>query len=231
MLVVFLKSAIIFLVVLVVLRIMGKRQLGEMQPFELVITLILAEVACIPMNDPYIPLYYGLVPIITLGTLHLVLSLIARKSMAMRHLISGRSVIAVDKNGICYENLKKMNLNMNDLLESVRSSGYADFNTIQYAIFETNGKLCVIEKESDPTEPTPALLPITLFIDGSWNDKNLETAGVTRTVIENIFKQNGYQHQKEILYADIRQDGLVYISPKHGKFFTETLKIKTGEAW
>ena len=230
MLVVFLKSAILFVVILVVLRIMGKRQLGEMQPFELVITLILAEVSCIPMNDPYIPLYYGLVPIITLGTLHVVLSFIARKSMVARRIISGRSVIAVDRNGIHYENLKKMNLNVNDLLESIRAAGYTDFNQIQYAIFETNGSLCVVEKESDPQKPTPALLPITIFSDGAWNGQNLETAGITRTTVEKLFKKHGFFNSKEILYADIRQDGLVYASPKRGKFFTETLQL-SGAAW
>jgi len=205
---------------------MGKRQLGEMQPFELVITLILAEVACIPMNEPYVPLYYGLVPIITLGTLHLVLSFIARKSMKARHLISGRSVTAIDKSGIRYDNLKKMNLNANDLLESIRSAGYADFNSIEYAIFETNGKLCVIEKETDPQKPTPALLPITLFVDGAWNEANFRTAGITRAVLEGVFKKHGYPKSKDVLYADIRQDGLVYVSPKEGKYFTEKLKIK-----
>ena len=82
MFVVFLKSIITFLVVFFVIRLMGKRQLGEMQPFELVITLIIAEVACIPMNDPYIPLYYGIIPILTLATLHILLSLLSdRKSV------------------------------------------------------------------------------------------------------------------------------------------------------
>ena len=83
---------------------MGKRQLGEMQPFELVITLIIAEVACIPMNDPYIPFYAGLVPIVTLAFLQIVISTIARKSLIARRLISGSSVIVVDKNGINYGN-------------------------------------------------------------------------------------------------------------------------------
>ena len=225
MFVVFIKSTILFLVMLLVLRIMGKRQIGEMQPFELVITLVIAEVACIPMNDPYIPLYYGLVPIITLGALHLVLTLITRKSVRARNIISGRSVTAIDKSGIRYDNLKKMNINTIDLLESVRAAGYPDFNTIAYAIFETNGKLCVIEKESNPHESKPAHLPITLFIDGTFNTSNMLKAGVTKEELEEAFKENGYKNKKEILYADIRQDGLIYISPKHGDFFTKKVAI------
>ena len=108
MFVVFLKSVITFIVVFFVIRLMGKRQLGEMQPFELVITLIIAEVACIPMNDPYIPIYYGLIPIFTLATLHILLSLLSRKSIKARKVLSGSSVIVIDKSGINYANMKKM---------------------------------------------------------------------------------------------------------------------------
>ena len=89
MLVVFLKSLITFFLVLLVVRLMGKRQLGEMQPFELVITLIIAEVACIPMNDPYIPFYAGLVPIVTLAFLQILLSTLARKSLRVRRFFVG----------------------------------------------------------------------------------------------------------------------------------------------
>lgn len=231
MLVVFFKSVFTFILVLIVIRIMGKRQLGEMQPFELVITLIIAEVACIPMNDPYIPFYYGIVPIVTLAALHLLMSFISRKSMAARRIISGRSIIAVDKDGINYENLKKMNLNVNDLIEAVRSSGYIDFNEIEYAIFETNGKICVIEKASDPTEVKPALLPVSLYIDGFWEKDNLTLTRLTPERITKIFTDNGYKSAKDILFADIRQDGTVYVSPKHGKCFTSQIELEGGVEW
>ena len=210
---------------------MGKRQLGEMQPFELVITFIIAEVACIPMNDPYIPFYYGIVPIITLGVLHLVLSVLARKSILARKIISGRSVIAIDKNGINYENLKKMNVNVNDLIEAVRSSGYMDFADIEYAIFETNGKVCVVEKECDPTQPKPAYLPLSLLIDGKFDKENLELAGASEQKIIEVFLKNGIKNPKDVLYTDVRQDGTLYVSPKYKKCFTQKISIKGGENW
>ncbi len=231
MLVVFIKSVITFFLVLIVVRLMGKRQLGEMQPFELVITFIIAEVACIPMNDPYIPFYYGIVPIITLGVLHLVLSLVARKSMLARKIISGRSVLAIDKNGINYENLKKMNMNVNDLIEAVRSSGYMDFADIEYAIFETNGKVCVVEKASDPSEVKPAFLPLSLLIDGKFDENNLALAGVEEVKLREVFLKNGLKNPKEVLYADIRQDGTLYVSPKYKQCFTQKISIKGGENW
>lgn len=231
MLVVFIKSLITFFLVLIVVRLMGKRQLGEMQPFELVITFIIAEVACIPMNDPYIPFYYGIVPIITLGVLHLVLSVLARKSILARKIISGRSVIAIDKNGINYENLKKMNVNVNDLIEAVRSSGYMDFADIEYAIFETNGKVCVVEKECDPTQPKPAYLPLSLLVDGKFDKENLELAGATEQKIIEVFLKNGIKNPKDVLYTDVRQDGTLYVSPKYKKCFTQKISIKGGENW
>lgn len=230
MLNVMIKSIIVFFVVLFVIRLMGKRQLGEMQPFELVVTLIIAEVACIPMNDPYIPFYYGIVPIITLAFLHILFSFLSRKSMIVRKVLSGRSVIVIDKDGINYENLKRMNLNINDLIEAVRTSGYIDLSTVAYAIFETNGKLCVVEKPSDPTQPQPALLPIEVVVDGNFHDRNLQTAGLEKTALENVFTENGLT-LKDVLYADVRQDGNLFVSPKYASAFTANVELSNEEGW
>ena len=235
MLVVMLKSLITFLVVFFVIRLMGKRQIGEMQPFELVITLIVAEVACIPMNDPYIPLYYGIIPIVTLATLHIVLSFVMRKSIKARKFLSGSSVIVIDKTGIRYENLKKMNMNMDDLIEAVRTAGYIDFTEIAYAIFETNGQLCVVEKEktaepSDESESKQTTLPLELVIDGKYIDKNLALAGAKKCDIENVLKEKKLK-LSELLYCDVRQDGNAYFAPKRDQAFCGTLDISGGANW
>ncbi len=234
MFVVLLKSVIIFMVVFFVIRLMGKRQIGEMQPFELVITLIIAEVACIPMNDPYIPLYYGLIPIITLAMLHIVLSFISRKSVKARKILSGSSMIVVDKSGIVYENLQKMNMNMSDLVEAVRTAGYVDFSQIAYAIFETNGQLCVVEKESETDsesgEPMPTLLPLELVVDGKINEKNLKLSGAEKTEIENVLSEHDLK-LSDLLYCDVRQDGNAYFSPKHAQAFCSKLAITGGGNW
>ena len=140
---VFIRAVIIFVIVLVMVRLMGKRQIGEMQPFELVITLIIAEIACIPMSNVAIPLSHGIIPILTLVVLHFLLSFLARKSLRLRRVISGNPIVVIDTNGINYQNLKKMNMNINDLIEALRSGGDFNLEEIRYAIFETNGKLCV----------------------------------------------------------------------------------------
>ncbi|MCH5160962.1 MAG: DUF421 domain-containing protein [Clostridiales bacterium] len=248
MFVVMLKSIITFAVVFFVIRLMGKRQIGEMQPFELVITLIIAEVACIPMNDPYIPLYYGLIPIVTLATLAIVLSFISRKSLKVRKLLSGSSVIVINPDGVVYENLQKLNMNMDDIIEAVRTAGYADITQIAYAIFETNGKLCVVEKEqqqgggeedkkSRKSENTQsdgqeqkALLPLELVVDGKINEQNIKLTGTNIRELEDVIGEKGLKIS-DLLYADIRQDGNAYFSPKKQKAFCSKLAISGGDNW
>lgn len=228
MLVVFIKSVVIFVIVFLCIRLMGKRQIGEMQPMELVITLIIAEIACIPINDPYIPFYSGIVPILTLTFLHILLSFVARKSQKVRRLLSGKPMLVINKDGIVYENLKKLNINMNDLIESIRTSGYVDLNEIEYAIIETNGNMCVIEKPKDPTQASPAYLPLALVVDGVWQKENLALAGLSTDAVLKAVRSFGVKNEKEILYGDLRQDGTLYASPKVGKCFTAKLKIKGG---
>ena len=237
MFVVFLKSVIIFLVVFFVIRLMGKRQLGEMQPFELVITLIIAEVACIPMNDPYIPLYCGLIPIFTLATLHILLSLLSRKSVKVRKILSGSSVIVIDKNGINYENMKKMNMNVDDLIEAVRTAGYVDFSQIAYAIFETNGQLCGVEKEQQPQQrqqqsegEQKTTLPLKLIVDGKYCEDNVSLSGTDKSEITRVLDERGLR-LSDLLYADVRQDGNAYFSPKRKPAFCSALNISGGNNW
>ena len=250
MFVVMLKSIITFAVVFFVIRLMGKRQIGEMQPFELVITLIIAEVACIPMNDPYIPLYYGIIPIVTLATLAIVLSFISRKSLKVRKILSGSSVIVINPDGIVYDNLQKLNMNMDDIIEAVRTAGYADITQIAYAIFETNGKLCVVEKEEQQSsgaeensgkksekndeqqqqQQQKALLPLELVVDGKINEKNVELTGASVEEIEEVMSEKGLKIA-DLLYADVRQDGNAYFSPKRRKAFCRKLAISGGDNW
>ena len=230
-LVLFIKTVIIALLVFFVIRLMGKRQIGEMQPFEFVITLILAEVACLPMNDPYIPLHFGVIPIITLAFLDIVITFIGRKAYGFRQLIDGKSVIVIDANGIVYENLKKMNMNVDDVLMSARSGGYPDLSEIQYAIVEPNGKFSVIEKPSDPTKPSPAYYPLPILIDGKKLDDNVKLCGISEGQINKVLLGGGLKKPREVLYMDVRQDGTVYVSPKSKACYTDKVHIAGGKNW
>lgn len=226
MLLVFIKSVVTFILIFFVVRLMGKRQLGEMQPFELVITLVIAEVACIPMNDPYIPFYYGVVPIVTLSFLQILFSFLSEKFLPVRRLMSGRSVTVIDKQGICYENLKKLNMNVNDLMEAVRSAGYPDLDKIMYAIIETNGKVCVVEKE----QSGETFLPVSVIVNGKWQEENVAFTGLDKQSMLEEIKRNG-SNLSDVVYADVRQNGLVYCAPKKGECFTVNVTLSEGGLW
>ena len=115
-----LRSIIVYCIVLFAVRIMGKRQIGDMQPFELVITLIIADLACIPMSDTTIPIVFGIIPLFTLVILHHFFTFLNRKSILFRKIVNGKPIIIIDKNGINYPALKKLNMTLNDLTESLR---------------------------------------------------------------------------------------------------------------
>ncbi len=229
MLVVFIKSVITFFLVFVIVRLMGKREIGEMQPFELVITLIIAEVACIPMNDPYIPFYAGVVPIVTLAFLQIGASFISQKSLFFRRKISGASVLLIDKNGINYDNLTKLNMNVSDLIESLRSNGTADVMDVVYVIIEPNGKMCVIKKEQEKGKRIT--LPISIIVNGRWCEENIKTSGVEKVNILNVLKGKGIKSEKDVIYSDVRQNGTVYFSVGKGKDFSTDIEISGGDNW
>ena len=228
MLIVFIKTSVITLLVFFVIRLMGKRQIGEMQPFEFVITLILAEVACLPMNDAAIPLYFGIVPVVTLAFLDVVITFIGRKSNAFRRIADGRSVLVIDDNGIVRANLAKMNMNVDDVLMSCRSCGYPDISAIRYAVVEPNGKFSVIPRSSDPTEPKPDDFPLPLVRDGKISEKNFKYCGMTEKQLDKALRAGGLSSVKEILYMDVRQNGAVYVSPNEKRCYTCRVKLAGG---
>ncbi len=228
------RVVIILILVLFVIRMMGKRQIGEMQPIELVITYIIAEVACVPMSDPGIPLFYGIIPILTLFLIHFMISFLSRKSLKFRAIIDGHSMMVINPDGINYNALKQLNMNLNDLVEAARSAGYFDLSEIYYALFETNGKLCVIPKaEFAPLKPSDLKLkpqqqtpPVSLIIDGKAI--NLKYFKLKKEQLEKIIKQKANKKIKEIAFAYADGNGDTYIQPKKGKYVTAVIKeLKT----
>ena len=174
MFIVFLRVLIIYITVLVFLRLMGKRQIGEMQPYEVVITLIIADLATLPMSDSNIPLLNGILPLAILVLIHYIITLCTRKSVKIRRLMSGKPVIVISPNGIEYDSLKELNMNIDDLFEMIRQLNYYSLDQVEYGIIETNGKMSVIPTSSSAPataqdlklqNPSPQL-PHLLVTDG-----------------------------------------------------------------
>ena len=137
---IFIRTVIIFLTLFVVMRLMGKRQIGEMQPYELVITLIIAELACIPMEDTSIPLLYGIISILTVYLLHQIVCLIDLNFRGAKVVLSGSPSVVLNKNGVDDTQLKKNNLDVSDLIESLRVEGFFALDAVEYALYDM--KVC-----------------------------------------------------------------------------------------
>jgi len=125
---------------------MGKRQIGEMEPFELVITLILADLATIPMAEQTIPIWYGVVPLLVIAIIHYVVTIVTKVSPKIRDIVSGRPVVVIDPSGIVFDELKKLNISCEELVEQLRNLDFYDLSEVNYAIIERNGKITVIPK-------------------------------------------------------------------------------------
>ncbi|MFQ6724242.1 MAG: DUF421 domain-containing protein [Clostridia bacterium] len=201
---------------------MGKRQIGEMQPYELVITLIIADLATVPMSDANIPLLNGILPLAILVMLHYGITMLTRKSIWFRRIVSGKSVIVIDPDGINYNALKKLNMNLHDLQESLRQLNYFSFEQVRYAIVETNGKMTVI-----PTaENAPATaqdvnannqqpeLPSLIISDGKVMESNLSSVNISPTDLNLILNKLNIKNTKDIIVMNLDNAGKLYYQLK-----------------
>lgn len=142
----FVRSIVLYIIVLIVMRLMGKREIGQLQPFELAIAIMIADLASIPMTDIGIPISNGIIPICGLLVMHLLISYINIKSRKMRELICGKPTILIYQGRIDEQKLKKERFTINELQEKLRSSNVMDFGDVEYAILETSGDITVIQK-------------------------------------------------------------------------------------
>ena len=181
----YLRTVFLYLVLIFSIRLMGKRQIGQMEASEFVVTMLVANLASIPMQDGAIPLYSGLVPILTVLGLELVLSWAIMKSVRVRRMLCGKPVILIDNGRILRENLRSTRVTMDELTGHLREKDVLDIRTVQYAILETDGNLSVFPyPEHCPASARAAdipvesqFLPITVIEDGCFSRENLEKAG------------------------------------------------------
>lgn len=219
MLIIVCRVLIIYLVVLFYLRVMGKRQLGELQPFELVVTLLIADIISLPMTQISMPLLFSLVPLTTLVLVHYFVSLVTRKSIKLRGIINGKPVVVISPQGVQYKALKSLNMNMDDLIEGLRSCNYYQIQNVQYAIVENNGTMTVIPKSGaapvcnqDMNIKLPkSSLPLNIITAGKLNKENIKISGIDESFINNILKKVQIKNTKKTLLFTLDMNGCVYI--------------------
>lgn len=217
-----LRSIIIYSIVLFAVRVMGKRQIGDMQPFELVATLIIADLACIPMSDVSIPIFYGLVPLLSLVVLHHALTLLNRKSVLMRKIFNGRPIIVISSGNLDYDALKSLNMTLNDLTEGLRCAGYFDISQIEYAIVETNGNISVLPKaQACPVtngdmhiNADESALNVILVNDGKLMEENLKYLALDEKYVKGIIAKQKTKQIKDVLILSTSKNGDVFYQEK-----------------
>ena len=223
MLIVFIRVFIIYITVLVFLRLMGKRQIGEMQPYEVVITLIIADLATLPMSDTNIPLLHGILPLAVLVLIHFAITLLSRKCIKFRRLMSGRPIVVISPNGLEYKSFKDLNITIDDITEMLRQNGYYSFDQILYAIIETNGRISVIPKSANApataedvkaTNPE-AKIPSIIVSDGQLMPTQMKEVNVNTEKLEKILSYLNVKSVKDLIILSLDNDGKLFYQTKN----------------
>ena len=176
------------------MRLMGKKQLGELQPFEFTITLIAAELACIPMSDTQVPILYGLVPIFTLFVVEFVLTKIVKHSIKMRRIINGKPVIVITPDGIDFEAINRLDMTVHDIMESIRAKDYTSPEEIEWAIIETNGDMSVVPKSANKAvtvgdmalQVEQTQLPYSVICEGKRMGRNIKRCNLDENKVQSL---------------------------------------------
>ncbi len=232
MITIVIRAVIIYLIVLTVLRLMGKRQIGQMQPYELVMTLIIADLATIPMGELSVPLLHGVVPLLTLSVIHFIITIATKKSIKLNHLISGKPIIIINPNGIDYEALQNLKISTDDIFGAIRTKGYFKLEQIEYAIMETNGTINVLPKSDNAPVTNLDLkikkenegIPVTLVSEGTIMKENLEIAEVDEKFVNKALEKAKIKNLKQCVILTIDEQNKVYIQEQGKKFLTFEMK-------
>ena len=210
-----LRTIILYFVLVLGLRLTGKRQIGELEPSELVLTLIISDLAAVPMQDYGIPLVNGLIPIATLLCLSTLLSYWNLKSIRFRSLLCGRPAILVQDGAICQSVMARNRFTLDELFEQLRGQGISDLAQVKYAILETSGKLSVLPRGSGG-QPDPTL-PLPIISDGRLLLHNLRDSGFSYEWLTKQLKKHGFTDPTQVFFLSVDNQGSVLCIGKEGE--------------
>lgn len=213
MLISLLRTVILYFAVIVSMRLMGKRQIGELEPSELVVAILISELAAVPMQDLGIPLVNGLVPIITLVCLEVLLSGLILKNNLFRKLLCGTPSLLIRNNTVDQYELKKLRLNMDELMEELRLAGFHDINDVKHVILETNGRISIIAKTGITSGSNATGMCTALVSGGKPVKENLTRMGLTIPALHTLIALQGYNDISDILYMFIDENGNTTVIP------------------
>lgn len=196
MLIIIIRTALLYLLIVFALRLMGKKQLGELQPSELVTTIMISNIATLALEDFSTPMLMGVIPILMIVSLDVIMSGIMLKSRRIRRAVSGTARIVVSNGTIDQTELKNLRYTVDDLTEAMRQQGIFDISQVQYAIVETTGKINFLQKEQPPKDP-----PEIIIRDGERDDEALTRLSLGQGWLDAILKQNKTELSKVFLMS------------------------------
>ena len=215
----FLRTVVLYLCVVTAMRIMGKRQLGELQPSEFVVALMISDLASIPLGERGVPLLRGIIPIVALVLMELIFSVLVIKSELMRKIITG-SPIQIIKNGkIMMKRLAKLRICIDDVMEQLRLAGYSSLSQIDSAIIETNGQLSIIPVESERPvickdlglSPPQTHVPHTIISDGVLREENLRGAGLSEKWLQKKLSRYNIKNYSEVSFLSVTDENEIVL--------------------
>lgn len=217
-----LRTIILYILIIAGVRLMGKRQVGELEPSELVLSLIIADLASVPMQDYGIPLLTGVVPILTLLSVTMILSVLTMKSVRFRAILCGRPSMVVQNGVLDQKEMAKTRLTVDELLEELRIKGYTDISQIKYAILETNGQLSVLPyaNQKPPTARDLKVsveeggLPRVVVSDGQLLEQNLKSLGHDRPWLDRQLTQRGCKDLSQVFLLLVDEGDAIYFAQK-----------------
>ena len=220
----YLRTVILYLVLIAGMRLLGKRQIGQLEPSEFVLAMLIADLAAIPMQDNGIPLLSGLVPIVTILSLELTLSGLTMASVKFRRLMCGKPVILIENGRLVQENLRKVRITLDELTAKLRLKDVLDLTTVQYAILETNGNLSVFPYPSEVApsakdlniHPKDRYLPVTIIADGTLSRENLRNAGKSEAWLRAVLRERGAEISDTFLLTVDGGDRIIWLRKEAG---------------
>ena len=216
------RTIILYIFIIIGIRLMGKRQVGELEPSELVLSLIIADLASVPMQDYGIPLLTGILPILALLAMTMILSVLTMKSVRFRALMCGRPSIVIRDGRVDQREMARNRLTIDELLEELRAKGYTDPATVKYAILETNGQLSVLPyaNQKPPTAQQLQVsaeesgLPLVVISDGRLLEHNLRALGRDRKWLDQRLEERGCSGLEAVFLLLVDQTGSIYLARK-----------------
>lgn len=215
------RATILYLTIIFLMRLMGKRQIGELQPSELVVTILLSEIASIPMQDNRVPILHSLVALFALVAYEILSSVIGLKSNKLRSLIQGHPVIVIRDGKIDVKALRKLRMSVNDLMSLLRQKDVFDVSVVSYAIFETNGKISVLLKPESRNSTAKDLgilpadngMPFAVVCDGKIIEETVEQSQIEPDKIKKLILSSKIPLD-EILIMTVGKDGIIFLARK-----------------